>query len=94
MVRNPPIRAAMVWTKLNAEQRETLLPSDWIYPLYMRLPMGCSHSVHILMAINVETVWKDLTASRRLTEKHMAKQTEEADHDLLSDKQWMERHSL
>ena len=35
-------------------------------PRYMRLAMGSSHSVHILMAINLTQVGRALLASRRL----------------------------
>ena len=37
-----------------------------VYPLYMRLPMGLSHSVHILMCISTAAVGRAIHASARL----------------------------
>ena len=37
-----------------------------MYPRYLRLAMGHSHSVHILMSINITAAGRALQASRRL----------------------------
>ena len=62
----PPVRAGAVWSKLGDELRKELQPHSWVYPLYMRLPMGCSHSVHILMHIVFERVGATFRAQARL----------------------------
>ncbi|CAK0789982.1 unnamed protein product [Prorocentrum cordatum] len=48
----PPVRAAAVWWRLSPSQRDSLNPESWVYPMWRRLVMGSSHSVHILMSIN------------------------------------------
>ncbi|CAK0845232.1 unnamed protein product, partial [Prorocentrum cordatum] len=48
----PPARASAVWWLLSPSQRDSLDPESWVYPMWRRLVMGSSHSVHILMSIN------------------------------------------
>ncbi|CAK0808808.1 unnamed protein product [Prorocentrum cordatum] len=49
----PPLRAGLVWDALPWELRDRVCPGTWIYPMWKRLVMGGSHSVHILMNINM-----------------------------------------
>ena len=62
----PPLRAADVWQRLGASLRRRCNPMSWVFPLYTRLAMGSSHSVHILMSINLEHVGRALRQSSRL----------------------------
>ena len=55
-----------VWDVLPASFRESLQPSTYVYPRYLRLAMGHSHSVHILMSINATAVGRAFHAARRL----------------------------
>ena len=59
----PPITAAAVWDLLPAYLRATISESDLVSPCYKRLPMGCSHSVHILMMINLQVIGRSLRAN-------------------------------
>ena len=61
----PPVRAGGIWCALSPEQRSLFSPEEYIYPSYCRLPMGLSHAVYILMAINVEHAYRILMATRR-----------------------------
>ena len=63
----PPIPAGDVWELLPQALRGTVGVSDWVCPCYMRLPMGCSHSVHILMSINLRIIGMTLRSSSLLT---------------------------
>ena len=49
----PLIRAEVVWSLLRPEVKARVGKWSWIYPLFARLAMGLTHSVHILMSINV-----------------------------------------
>ena len=62
----PPLRAQVVWQWLRPEVRARVSPWSWIYPMYTRLAMGSTHSVHILMSINIRCVGMALAASSRL----------------------------
>ena len=62
-----PVLAGQVWSKLAEEQRRRWTADTWIYPCYQRLPMGLTHSVAILMAINVHHVGCSLLAGVGLT---------------------------
>ena len=62
----PPVRAAAVWGRLTPDQQLTFNKHDWVAPCYRRMAMGNSHSVHIIMAINMYTVGKVLVRNRRL----------------------------
>ena len=62
----PPLRAEVVWDRLRPEVRAKVHKWSWIYPLYTRLAMGSTHSVHILMSINIRCVGMALAASSRL----------------------------
>ncbi|CAE7522621.1 unnamed protein product, partial [Symbiodinium microadriaticum] len=63
----PPIPAGDVWELLPQALRGTVGLSDWVCPCYMRLPMGCSHSVHILMSINLRIIGMTLRSSSLLS---------------------------
>ena len=52
----PPVQARHVWSVLPEELRKRVDESTWVYPQYCRLPMGGSHSVNILMNINITRV--------------------------------------
>ena len=52
----PPVRAISVWHALPPDFSSTISPATWTYPLYMRLAMGSSHSVYVLMAINLHVI--------------------------------------
>ena len=45
----PPLRDQVVWDWLRPEVRAQVSPWSWIFPMYRRLAMGSTHSVHILM---------------------------------------------
>ena len=62
----PPLRASDVWHRLSTSVRSRVTATSWVYPMYKRLPMGSTHSVHILMTINLEVVGRALTRSARL----------------------------
>ena len=64
----PPLRARDVWKRLSQEQQKKVSKADWIFPRYCRLAMGGSHSVHIVMTINMYTIGKTLVTSRRIVE--------------------------
>ncbi len=62
----PPLRASDVWHRLSSTVRSRVAATSWVYPMYKRLPMGSTHSVHILMSINLEVVGRALARSARL----------------------------
>lgn len=70
---------AVVMKKDNITQRKLLMscsfnyllsdprdPTTMVSPCYNRLPMGCSHSVHILMSINMQSIGMTLRSSLKL----------------------------
>ena len=64
----PPLRAVHVWRLLPADVRRDAGPAGWVCAFYHRLPMGSSHSVHILMSLNMEAMGRVLWASARFAE--------------------------
>ncbi len=60
----PPVRAGDVWTRLPSSLRAKCSVASWVSPCYTRLAMGASHSVHVLMAVNIETIGRALWRSR------------------------------
>jgi hypothetical protein len=62
----PPVRACLVWDLLPVAVRALCDAATWVSPQYMRLPMGCSHSVHILMQINLRYIETVLISSIKL----------------------------
>ena len=62
----PPVRASHVWHRLPPSLRADIAPWSWVFPRYTRLAMGSSHSVHILMSINLEIVGRTLVRTARL----------------------------
>ena len=69
----PAVPAILVRDILPPELLE-VPDTELIFPCYTRLPMGSSHSVHIMMAINVESVGRALVGSRRLEVKEIVTQ--------------------
>ena len=63
----PPLRASEVWSLPPKELHTSLQPWSWVAPSYLRLAMGSSHSVHILMAINLRAIGVSLVAGAGLT---------------------------
>ena len=64
----PPLRAKLVWEILPEDFKERVTEDTWVYPLYMRLPMGLSHSVHLLMQVNMAAIGRAIRAAARLKE--------------------------
>ena len=58
----PPVRAKQAWQLLPAHLRSMINnpETDFVAPRYLRLAMGGSHSVYILMRINLHHVGKTL----------------------------------
>lgn len=56
----PPLVAAEVWSLLPVELQLEVGQDGLVSPAYTRLPMGCSHSVHILMQINLRSLGQTL----------------------------------
>ena len=57
---SPPVRAGDVWTLLPADLRGALRKWDYVFPRYLRLAMGSSYSVRILMLINITRIGRVL----------------------------------
>ncbi|CAE7309115.1 unnamed protein product [Symbiodinium sp. CCMP2592] len=97
----PPLPAGEVWELLPRRLREGLSATDWVCPCYMRLPMGCSHSVHILMSINLRIIGMTLFSSQLLSrtpasghfvaENYDIEQRPPDMHFGCSDAEWWER---
>ena len=64
----PAVRAGDVWRLLPTSVSSSLRVNNWVWPQYTRLAMGSSHSVHILMNINLTAVGRTLMASARLSQ--------------------------
>ena len=62
----PPLPAALVREKLPDRLRFSLEDDHPVYPMYCRLAMGGSHSVHILMSINTQILGSTLRRSSLL----------------------------
>ena len=65
----PPILAMHVWKQLPLSLQSRVLPRSYVYPRYLRLAMGHSHSVHILMSINITSAGRAFHAARLLLPK-------------------------
>ena len=59
----PPVLAAAVWDLLPEDLRRVIRPHDWVSAQYRRLAMGSTHSVHILMNINITVIGRMLKRS-------------------------------
>ena len=59
-VATPPLRCGDIWDKVSPDVRALAGKSGWIYPLYKRLAMGSSHSVHVLMSINLHDIGRTI----------------------------------
>jgi len=95
---SPPFMAGSVWNLIEPSMKKDLSPWTWITAQYTRLPMGSSHSVHIIMAINLHTVGKSLMASANLSATALASKAAElavedrvalADRAYVTDAEWM-----
>ena len=62
----PPVKSCEVWTILPDELKARCNFYDWEAPQYQRLPMGFTHSVHILMNINLRHIGIVLLSSSKL----------------------------
>ena len=71
----PPVAAHLVAELLPAVLLEKVGLYGWVYPLYTRLAMGSSHSVYILMTINMAIIGRSLHAAWRW--QRIAASTEE-----------------
>eukprot|EP00959_Pyramimonas_sp_CCMP1952_P180324 3770790-Pyramimonas_sp.AAC.1 len=61
----PALPAALVRSQLPPELKD--VPDyEMVCPCCQRLPMGSSHSVHILMSINVRSLGETLNFNRKL----------------------------
>jgi hypothetical protein len=60
----PPLRAGLVRSLL-PESLQGVADDFLVSPAYRRLPMGSSHAVHILMAINLASIGRTMLATRR-----------------------------
>ena len=56
----PLVLASDVWSRPSSTFQSSMSPLDWIAPAYRGLPMGCPHSVHILMSINLRQMGQSL----------------------------------
>ena len=58
----PPVKAAVVWNLLSSNLRSQITSPllEYVAPKYLRLAMGGSHSVYILMRINLHHVGRTL----------------------------------
>ena len=71
-----PVRAQGVWGALNVGSRGRTHKFDFVYPRYIRLVMGSTHSVNVLMRINTRCVGIALrSSSQLLRSSHSAAQT-------------------
>ena len=62
----PPIVASTVWSKSPLQLTSRIYPGALVFPQYMRLAMGSSHSVHLLMNSNNSTIGRTLLDSYRI----------------------------
>ena len=61
----PPLPAHRIWNQLPLDLQARVSGDTMIYPLYCRLAMGSSHSVHLLMNINLTVVGRALCDTYR-----------------------------
>ena len=83
----PPLRVGDVRGLLPPELA-SLPAGTWICPIYRGLPMGSSHSVHILMTINLELT------GRALLNRRLASTSPLGGGDHSEDMQWRAAHEL
>ena len=62
----PPVVAKHLWDILPIRLTSRISPETLVYPQYMRLAMGSSHSVHLLMNANINIIGRVLLASHRV----------------------------
>lgn len=84
----PPVRAELAWHLLSEELRIQIdqPQSTFVSPRYLRLAMGGSHSVYILMRINLHHVGKSLFsyAGRLLNSRVAREASAETDDSMLA----------
>ena len=103
----PPVVALEVWDLLPQDVQCRVGRSGLVSPLYTRLPMGCSHSVHILMQINLRILGQTLHHHSLLHKPNVVAVEEQEDdskpdHEVVvdelffgcSDEQWWKRQEL
>ena len=106
----PPMLASTAWDLLGPELRDKILQPELTYvaPKYLRLAMGGSHSVYILMRINLQHIGKTLFnyASRLCIRDDLDEVVSsegvggetlapgEPELELLSDEDWVHRQQL
>ena len=88
----PPVQASEVWHRLEESLRQTISPRDLVVPCYTRLPMGSSHSVHILMTMNMERAGRVLTSRWRPRAETTTGVPELADEEAHLKEDTFERH--
>lgn len=89
----PPVRAAVVWDLLNDKIRSQISAPlhEYVAPKYLRLAMGGSHSVYILMRINLHHVGRTLfNYAARLRLDGNGADSEDAVQQPLEDPYWGE----
>ena len=59
----PPIRRSDLPKRYVTPALQALDGSTWVYPRYERLAMGGTHSVHIIMSINLHAIGRELVSS-------------------------------
>ena len=83
----PPVPAKAVWTLLPCEAQDTVEEHSWVCPCCIRLPMGRSHSVHILMSINMRIMGMTLRSSTLLAPRDQTLRGKEEDKEPESQQQ-------
>ena len=83
----PPLRAIEVWNVLPANVRAQCSADTLVSAQYQRLPMGFTHSVHILMNINMRQIGITLMSSAKLFTNAPMRETAELVIAACSDKQ-------
>lgn len=89
----PPVKAAVVWELLSSEIRSRITAPliEYVAPKYLRLAMGGSHSVYILMRINLHHVGRTLfNYAARLRFDTEGPKTNNAETQQLEDPYWGE----
>jgi len=97
----PPVKAAQVWGLLRKELKDKILDpaSTFVSPRYLRLAMGGSHSVYILMRINMQHIGRSmLNYVNRLplgdSSEHVhgtEQLVEEEQVEMIGDQEWEKR---
>ena len=99
----PPVLAMLVWHLLDEALKARIDKMTLVSAQYMRLPMGCSHSVFILMSINMRYIGMVLMSSSKIQVNNIRrsaadglafKEGEHVDFSFrVTDEQWWERQN-